>query len=89
MLTFKLCEYGVDINYQLDGSLRSHLTKALQESRDKIIDLLKRKSAEAKWIPLNLSTKSGLARCLQEHTEMGLNLESYVTGNKFTHKIKK
>lgn len=55
--------------------------KSLKEAGDKQIDLIKRKSVEATWIPTNLRTKAGLARCLQEHAEYGLILDSYVTGD--------
>lgn len=78
---FQLCSYGVDLCYQLDGSLRTPLTRALKESRDKLIEVIKRKTAENKWIPMNLRTKTGLSRCLLEHSDMGLNLENYVTGD--------
>lgn len=76
----RLFNYGIDLLYQLDGTLRTPITKALKEARDKQVDVIKRKSAETKWIPSNLRTKMGLARCLQEHTEMGLVLDGYVTG---------
>lgn len=81
MLFFQLYTYGIDLCYQLDGSLRSPLTKALRDSRDKLIDSIKLRMLDDKWIPVNLHTKSTLARFLQEHAAMGLKLENYVTGN--------
>lgn len=77
---FQLCKYGIDLCYQLNGDFRTPLTKALREAKDKLIDAIKVRSIDDKWIPTNLRSKSGLARCLQEHSELGLNLEGYVTG---------
>ncbi|KAJ8916246.1 hypothetical protein NQ315_016386 [Exocentrus adspersus] len=77
----RLCTYGVDLCYQLNGALRSPLTKALREARDKLIDSIKLRSLDDKWIPMNLHSKSALARCLQEHASMGLDLSTYVTGD--------
>lgn len=53
----------------------------MRETRDKLCDAVKLKGSEDKWIPTNLKSKSGLARSLQEHAEMGLKLNEYVTGN--------
>lgn len=75
-----MCKYGIDLCYQLDGSLRSPLTKALRDSRDKNIDAIKLRSQEDKWIPMNLKSKAGLGRFLQEYSDMGLLLNDYVTG---------
>ncbi|KAJ8958912.1 hypothetical protein NQ318_019681 [Aromia moschata] len=77
----RLCTYGVDLCYQLDGTLRSPLTKVLRDTRDKLIDSIKLRALDEKWRPINLHTRSSLARCLQEHVVMGLKLDSYVTGD--------
>lgn len=79
---FQLCTYGIDLSYQLDGALRTPITRVLRDTRDKLIDAIKIKAAEDKWIPMSLRSKSGMARCLQECNEMGLKLEEYVTGCK-------
>lgn len=76
----------MDLGYQLDGALRTPITRVLRDTRDKLIDAVKIKAAEDKWIPMNLRSKSGMARCLQECNEMGLKLEDYVTGYKFCFK---
>lgn len=67
--------------YQLDGYLRSPLAKALRDAKIKLIDSIKLRALEDKWIPMNLHSKSALSRFLIEQTNMGLNLEQYVTGN--------
>ncbi|XP_066141876.1 exocyst complex component 8 [Euwallacea fornicatus] len=77
----RLCSFGIDFRYQLDGALRSNLSKALNDAKDKLIDAIKVRAAEDKWIPINLNTKSGLSRCLQEHANLGLKLDQYVTGD--------
>lgn len=56
------------------------MTKTLQDARDKTIDSIKLRTLDDKWIPMNLHTKSALARCIQEHAAMGLKLENYITG---------
>lgn len=65
----------------MDGVLRTPIIRALRETRDKLCDAVKLKGSEDKWIPTNLKSKTGLARYLQEHAEMGLKLEDYVTGS--------
>ncbi|RZB39025.1 exocyst complex component 8, partial [Asbolus verrucosus] len=77
----RLCSFGVDLCYQLDGALRTPLMQALKDARDKATEVAKLRALEDKWIPLNLRSKSGLARFLQEYSEMGLKLDSYVTGD--------
>ncbi|KAF2880749.1 hypothetical protein ILUMI_25421 [Ignelater luminosus] len=77
----RLCAYGIDLCYQLDGAFRTPLTRALRDARDKLTDAIKLRSLEGRWIPTNLKSKSGLARCLQEHAELGINLDNYVTGD--------
>ncbi|KAF7270056.1 exocyst complex component Exo84 [Rhynchophorus ferrugineus] len=77
----RLCAYGVDFRYQLDGTLRSSLVKAFRDTREKLIDSIKIRATEDKWIPMNLVTKASLARYLQEYATMGLRLDSFVTGD--------
>ncbi|KAK4879588.1 hypothetical protein RN001_007734 [Aquatica leii] len=77
----RLCAYGIDFCYQLDGAFRTPLTRAIRDARDKVTDAIKLRSLEDTWIPTNLKSKSGLARCLQEHAKMDLLLDNYVTGD--------
>ncbi|CAH1988918.1 unnamed protein product [Acanthoscelides obtectus] len=58
----RLYTYGVDLCYQLDGGLRSPLTKALRDTRDKLIDSIKLRALEDKWIPMNLHSKQQISR---------------------------
>nr|CAI5822840.1 unnamed protein product [Callosobruchus analis] len=77
----RLYTYGVDLCYQLDGHLRSPLTKSFRDARDKLIDSIKLRVLEDKWIPMNLHSKLQVSRCLQEYNALGLTLDSYVTGD--------
>ncbi|CAG9859377.1 unnamed protein product [Phyllotreta striolata] len=78
----RLYVYGLDLCYQLDGALRSSLMKALKDARDKLIDSIKLRVLDDKWIPINLHSKSALSRCVQEYSQMGLtNVGSYVSGD--------
>lgn len=81
----QLCHYGVDLVYQLDGALRNPLSRALRDCRDKLTEAVKIRAADDKWIPLNLISKQKLTRCLQEHAELGIQLDGYVTGGCWLH----
>lgn len=60
--------------------MRAPLIQALKDAKDKSIEGAKIRAAEDKWIPMNLRSKSGLTRCLQEYAEMNVKLEEFVTG---------
>jgi len=78
----QLCELGVDLRYQLDGLLRTPLTRALHDAREKLIDAVKLRAAEDKWHPMNLQSKAGLTKFLQEMSDIGIaNIHTYVTGD--------
>ena len=57
--------------------------QALKDTRDKSIEVAKLRALEDKWIPMNLRSKTGLARFLLQYSEMGLKLDDYVTGMYF------
>ncbi|KAJ8870871.1 hypothetical protein PR048_027172 [Dryococelus australis] len=76
----QLCELGLDLRYQLDGLLRTALARALRDSREKLVDAVKLRAAEDKWRPLNLQSKVGLARFLQEMSDIGIaGIHAHVT----------
>ncbi|KAL3280942.1 hypothetical protein HHI36_004169 [Cryptolaemus montrouzieri] len=77
----RLCNYGVDLCYQVDGVLRSPIIKALKETKEKTVESIRSKGAEDVWIPTNLKSKNALFKFLQEYVEMGLNLDSLITGD--------
>nr|CAD7398301.1 unnamed protein product [Timema cristinae] len=77
----QLCELGLDLRYQLDGLLRTPLTRALRDSREKLVDAVKLRAAEDKWRPLNLQNKAGLGKFLQEMSDIGIaSIHTHVTG---------
>ncbi|XP_022904628.1 exocyst complex component 8 [Onthophagus taurus] len=77
----RLCKYGIDLCYQIDGSLRDHLNQALKDTRNKLIDLIKVRCSEDKWTPMNLKSRNHLSRYLQEFKDVGLEVNNYVTGD--------
>ncbi|KDR14056.1 exocyst complex component 8 isoform X2 [Zootermopsis nevadensis] len=78
----QLCELGVDLRYQLDGLLRTPLTRALRDAREKLVDAVKLRAAEDKWRPMNLQSKAGLTKFLQEMSDIGIaSIHTYVTGD--------
>nr|CAD7587786.1 unnamed protein product [Timema genevievae] len=78
----QLCELGLDLRYQLDGLLRTPLTRALRDSREKLVDAVKLRAAEDKWHPLNLQNKAGLSKFLQEMSDIGIaSIHTHVTGH--------
>ncbi|PNF29098.1 hypothetical protein B7P43_G12612 [Cryptotermes secundus] len=77
----QLSELGVDLRYQLDGLLRTPLTRALRDAREKLVDAVKLRAVEDKWHPMNLQSKAGLTKFLQEMSDIGIaSIHTYVTG---------
>nr|XP_018897394.1 PREDICTED: exocyst complex component 8 isoform X1 [Bemisia tabaci] len=73
---------GVDVKYLVDGQLRPGLTRALTDTRDKLIDAVKLRSGEDKWHPTNLNTKQQRDKLLSEFSNLpALQFESYITGD--------
>ncbi|PNF29096.1 Exocyst complex component 8 [Cryptotermes secundus] len=78
----QLSELGVDLRYQLDGLLRTPLTRALRDAREKLVDAVKLRAVEDKWHPMNLQSKAGLTKFLQEMSDIGIaSIHTYVTGD--------
>lgn len=77
----QLRELGLDLCYQLDGQLRGPLSRALRETREKLVDAVKMRAAEDRWRPTNFQSKSGLKKFLQEMSDIGIaSMHSHVTG---------
>lgn len=67
--------------YQIDGQLRTAVTRALFATRDKMIENIKLNSAEDMWHPMNLKTKQQREKLINEFSSMGLpGLENYQIG---------
>lgn len=72
----------MDIRYQLDGQLRSALSKTIENAGEKCITLAKRHIAEDTWRPTNLETSQNLEKLLSELDDFGVHVpSSYVTND--------
>lgn len=77
----KLSEIGLDLLYHMEGLVRTTLEQIIEESRVRLIDTISR--TEKVWQPYNLQTKSNLRLLLRELRELGIDMESQVTGDTF------
>lgn len=77
----KLSEIGLDLLYHMEGLVRTTLEQIIEESRVRLIDTISR--TEKVWQPYNLQTKSNLRPVLRELRELGIDMESQVTGDTF------
>lgn len=77
----KLSEIGLDLLYHMEGLVRTTLEQIIEESRVRLIDTISR--TEKVWQPYNLQTKSNLRLVLRELRELGIDMESQVTGDTF------
>ncbi|XP_031829940.1 exocyst complex component Exo84 [Nomia melanderi] len=76
----QLTHLGMDFRYQLDGQLRSPLTKAIQDSGEKYVNIVKKHIAEDTWRPTNLETSKNVQKLLSEMDDLGITVpSSYVT----------
>lgn len=77
----QLCEYGIDLQFQIDGQLRISLTKVINDIKEKSIEVIKLRFSEDKWKPFNLKTKQQRDKLIEEYTNYGFsNIESYIKG---------
>lgn len=72
------CEFGLDLRFQMNSSLRTPIIKALREYKEKIVDSMKTKLAEDQWTPVPLHTKAGVQKFLAQMENLGLILAKYV-----------
>ncbi|CAG9791484.1 unnamed protein product [Diatraea saccharalis] len=72
------CEFGLDLRFQMNSCLRSPITKALREYKEKIVDSMKSKVSDDKWTPVNMHTKAGVNKFLLQMENLGLILAKYV-----------
>lgn len=72
------CDFGLDLRFQLNSSLRSPIIKSLREYKEKIVDSMKSKVTEDQWTPVNMHTKTGVNKFLIQMEELGLILAKYI-----------
>ncbi|CAH1715043.1 exocyst complex component 8 isoform X2 [Aphis gossypii] len=78
----ELCDYGIDLQFQIDGQLRIPLTKSINDIKEKTIEVIKMRFSEDKWKPFNLKTKQQRDKIIEEYTNYGFsNIESYNKGD--------
>ncbi|XP_050436948.1 exocyst complex component 8 [Adelges cooleyi] len=78
----ELCEYGIDVQFQINGQLRSPLTKTINDVKVKTIEVIKIRFSEDKWKPYNLKTKQQRDKLIEEYRQYGFsNIESYSKGD--------
>ncbi|XP_050537306.1 exocyst complex component 8 isoform X2 [Daktulosphaira vitifoliae] len=79
MNSHELCEYGIDLKFQIDGQLRIPLSKSINDIKDKILEVLKIRFSEEKWRPYNLKTKQQRDKLIEEFKNNGFsNIESFI-----------
>jgi hypothetical protein len=55
--------------------------RALQDSREKLVDSVKLRAQDDAWRQTNLQNKQGQTKFIQEMTDMGfINVQSYTFG---------
>ncbi|XP_071451392.1 exocyst complex component 8 [Hetaerina americana] len=78
----QLSELGLDVRYQVDGLLRAPLSRSLAEAKEKLAESVKLRAGEDRWRPMNLQSRAGLTRFLQDCSAIGLDkpLQAHISG---------
>lgn len=71
----------MDFRYQLDGQLRSPLAKAIQDTGEKYVDIVKVHIAEDTWRPTNLENQKNVQKLLSEFDDLGITVPSSYLAN--------
>ncbi|KAK1116519.1 hypothetical protein K0M31_018982 [Melipona bicolor] len=77
----QLTQLGMDFRYQLDGQLRSPLAKAIQDTGEKYVEIVKKHIAEDTWRPTNLETSKNVQKLLSEFEVLGITVPSFYLTN--------
>ncbi|CAG9104216.1 unnamed protein product [Plutella xylostella] len=72
------CEFGLDLRFQLNSTVRSPIIKSLREYKEKTVDSMKCQVSADKWTPVNMHTKAGVSKFLQQMESLGLILAKFV-----------
>ncbi|XP_053204987.1 exocyst complex component 8-like [Panonychus citri] len=68
----------LDLVFYCDQRLRPGIEKIINESRDKLLEAIKHRCTNDKWLPQNFGNKPAMSKFLEEMKECSLNLNSYV-----------
>lgn len=73
----------MDFRYQLDGQLRSPLSKVIQDTSENYIDTVtKAQTPEDTWNPTNLQSSQNLQNSLLELDNLGISIpKAYLTND--------
>lgn len=79
----QLTQLGMDFRYQLDGQLRSPLSKVIQDTSENYIDTVtKAQTPEDTWNPTNLQSSQNLQNLLLELDNLGIGIpKAYLTND--------
>ncbi|KAL2739138.1 exocyst complex component 8 [Vespula maculifrons] len=79
----QLTQLGMDFRYQLDGQLRSPLSKVIQDTSENYIDTVtKAQTPEDTWNPTNLQSSQNLQNSLLELDNLGIGIpKAYLTND--------
>ncbi|GAB6018556.1 exocyst complex component exo84 [Chamberlinius hualienensis] len=75
----KLADFGLDLTFVLDNLMKPYIERAFIETKEKLLEAIKLRTTEDKWRPINLHTKLGLEKFMEDALAQGItNLQSYV-----------
>ncbi|KAK9295218.1 hypothetical protein QLX08_010370 [Tetragonisca angustula] len=77
----QLTQLGMDFRYQLDGQLRSPLAKAIQDTGERYVEMVKKHIAEDTWRPTNLESWKNVEKLLSEFEVLGITVPSFCLTN--------
>lgn len=80
----QLTQLGMDFRYQLDGQLRSPLSKVIQDTSENYIDTVTKAQAaeDTTWSPTNLQSSQNLQNLLTELDNLGIGVpKAYLTND--------
>lgn len=69
----QLCEIGLDLVFVLDGVVRTDVENMVIESKNKLVEAVKLRAADDKWLPQNLQNKAGISRFLEDMMDIGIS----------------
>nr|CAG4645380.1 EOG090X021B [Lynceus sp. MCZ IZ 141354] len=68
-----LMDMGLDMSFALEAEVATSIERCLRESRDKLIDAIKLRALEDKWKPINLASKNGVQRFVDDMKDIGIS----------------
>lgn len=77
----QLTQLGMDFRYQLDGQLRSPLAKAIQDTGERYVEIVRKHIVEDTWRPTNLETSKNVQKLLSEFEVSGITVPSFYLTN--------